>query len=310
MSKINLQFIILLSFCLSLQAQDNIEVYNAYGNEEQLFIQGRMLVKKKFQEVQKEDNWFSNLWRRARGMESNEIEEANITATIKSQSYETKGDDEGYFDFNITSTLLLSIGYEPIDLKINNNSTSHRTQATIINSQEKLLGIICDVDDTVMISNVPNKFKLAMNTLFKNYKQRKAVPTMAKRLQKLLAENPKDAPSTLFFLSGSPQQLFHPIESFLAYNHFPKHTIILKKVHGDHTDPLTDQLAYKSQKIERLIRLYPKMQWVMFGDSGEKDKEVYELMKKRYPQKIRRFYIRNVETGEIRGYPQTKNRAK
>ncbi|HHH21027.1 MAG TPA: hypothetical protein ENK87_03795, partial [Nitratifractor sp.] len=106
MSKINLPVITLLLLCLtsSLQAQDNIEVYNAYGNEEKVFIQGRMLVKKAFQEVQKEDNWYSNLWRRARGMESNEIEEANITATIKSQSYETKGDDEGYFDFNITST--------------------------------------------------------------------------------------------------------------------------------------------------------------------------------------------------------------
>ncbi|HHH51283.1 MAG TPA: DUF2183 domain-containing protein [Campylobacterales bacterium] len=295
--------LLLLSLIVNIQAQNNIEVYNTYGNEEQVFIQGRMLVKKEFQEVQKDDNWFLNLWRRAREIQSNEIEEATIIATIKSQFYETRGDDEGYFDFNIKSTLFLSTGYEPIDLKIKNNSTSYRTQATIINSQQKLLGIICDIDDTVMISNVPNKFKFSMNTLLKNYKQRKVVPTMAKRLQKLLSENPKEAPSTLFFLSGSPQQLFNPIESFLAYNHFPKHTIILKKVHGDHTDPLTDQLAYKSQKIEQLIRLYPNIQWVMFGDSGEKDKEVYELMKKRYPNKIRKFYIRDVDTGDIKEYP-------
>jgi len=305
MPKKSLRFLTLLLLCftIDIQAKDNIEVYNAYGNERQLFIQGRTLVKKKFRQVKKDDGWLSNLWRRARQIEGNEIEEAKIKATIKNQSYEIKGDDEGYFDFHIKSKVLLSTGYEPIDLKIENNPTAHKTQATIINSQKKLLGIICDIDDTVMISNVPNKFKLAMNTLFKNYKQRKAVPTMAKRLKKLLAENPKDAPSTLFFLSGSPQQLFNPIKSFLAYNHFPKYTIILKKAHGDHTDPLTDQLAYKSQKIERLIQLYPNMEWVMFGDSGEKDKEVYELMKKRYPTKVKRFYIRNVDTGEIKEYP-------
>jgi len=304
MSKKTLQLItlLLIIFTIDIQSKDNIEVYNAYGNEQKIFIQGRMLVKREFHQVQKDDTWFSNFWRRIKEIKNNEIKDTKIQATIKNQSYETKGDDEGYFEFNIKSKELLSTGYEPINLQIENNPMAYKTQATIINSQQRLLGVICDIDDTVMVSNVPNKFKLMMNTLFKNYKQRKVVPTMVKRIQKLLAQNPKDTPSTLFFISGSPQHLFKPIEAFLNYNHFPKRTIILKKIHGDNKDPLTNQLAYKSQKIEQLIQLYPNMKWVMFGDSGEKDKEVYELMRKRYPTKVRKFYIRNVDTGEIKGY--------
>ncbi|HHH20786.1 MAG TPA: DUF2183 domain-containing protein, partial [Nitratifractor sp.] len=99
---------------------------------------------------------------------------------------------------------------------------------------------------------------------------------------------------------GSPQQLFTPIEGFLNFHHFPKHVTILKKAHGDNKDPLTDQFAYKMQKIERLIGLYPNMKWVMFGDSGEKDAEVYRYIKEKYPDRVIRYYIRDIESGEIK----------
>lgn len=297
------QLIVLFCTVATLYAKDNIELYNAYGNEHHLFIQGRTVVPKKFQAVQKDDNMFKNLWRRARQIESDEIEDAKISVTIQGKDFSTHGDSEGYFDFNIDSPqLTLASGYQKIRLAIEGNPDTHTAEATIIESHKKILGIICDIDDTVMISNVPSKIKLAINTLFKNYKQRKAVATMAQRLKSLLAQNPKGDPSTLFFLSGSPQQLFKPIEAFLAYNHFPKHILILKKAHGTNKDPLTDQFAYKTQKIERLFRLYPNMVWVMFGDSGEKDKEVYQQMQQKYPKRVKAFYIRNVKTGEIKEY--------
>ena len=98
------------------------------------------------------------------------------------------------------------------------------------------------------------------------------------------------------------QSLSTPIEQFLEYYNFPKHTLILKKSHGENLDPLSDQFAYKTQKIERLIKLYQNMQWLMFGDSGEKDAEVYKAIKEKYPKKVIRYYIRDVESGEIKEY--------
>ena len=160
------------------------------------------------------------------------------------------------------------MGFQKITLHINGNKNLHKTNATIIDSIP-LLGIISDFDDTMIVSDVTNKIKLGFNMMFKNYKQRTLVPSILERFKKILAQNPKGMPSTLFILTGSPQQLFTPIEQFLDYYHFPKRTLILKKSHGENLDPLTDQFAYKTQKIERLIKLYPNMKWVMFGDSGE-----------------------------------------
>jgi len=290
-------FILLIS--IAVQGKDNIEVYYAYGNAHQIVIQGRMEKEKTFKRVKEDDNWFRNLWRRVRQVEGDEIESQTIFALVNHEKFETKGDDEGYFEFNITTRKALKTGYDKVALNIEGNSNVHETEVMVIDS-EALVGIISDFDDTIIISDVTNKIKLGYNTVFKNYKQRTVVPTMLERFQKILTQNPKDVPSTLFILSGSPQQLFIAVGNFLAFHHFPKHTLILKKVHGNHKDPLIDQFAYKTQKIEQLIRLYPNMKWIMFGDSGEKDAQVYKAIQEKYPHKVMRYYIRNVESGEIK----------
>jgi len=224
-----------------------------------------------------------------------------IFALFHGEKFGTKGDDEGYFEFNITTQKALKTGYEKIALTIKGNNNAHEREVTVI-GLEPLVGIISDFDDTMIVSDVTNKIKLGYNTIFKNYKQRTVVPTMLERFQKILLQNPQDAPSTLFILSGSPQQLFFAVEDFLAFHHFPKHTLILKKAHGENTDPLTDQFAYKTQKIERLIKLYPNMKWIMFGDSGEKDAQVYKFIKEKYPHRVINYFIRNVESGAISKY--------
>ena len=279
--------------------KDNIVVYNAYGNNHQLIVQGRMERKRDFKTVSKDDGWVKNLWRRAKQVKADDIKNKNITMRLNKETFKTRGDDEGYFEFNITTKKLLPMGVQKIVLNIEGNKNLHKTNATIIDNTP-LIGIISDFDDTIIVSNVTNKISLGVNTIFKNYKQRTLVPTMLERFKKILGQNPKRMPSTLFILTGSPQQLFTPIEQFLEYHHFPQHVLILKKAHGENLDPLTDQFAYKTQKIERLIKLYPNMKWVMFGDSGEKDNQVYKAIKEKYPKKVLEYYIRDVESGEIK----------
>ena len=293
--KILLLTILLISIGHS---QDNIVVYNAYGNNHQLIVQGRMEKKRDFKTVSKDDGLLRNLWRRVKQVKADDIKNKNITIRLNKETFKTKGDDEGYFKFNITTKQLLSMGFQKIILQIEGNKNVHESNATIIDSTV-LIGIISDFDDTIIVSDVTDKISLGINTVFKNYKQRTLVPSMLERFKKILEQNPKGIPSSLFILTGSPQQLFTSIEQFLDYHHFPKHTLILKKAHGENLDPLTDQFAYKTQKIERLIKLYPNIKWVMFGDSGEKDNQVYKAIKGKYPKKVLEYYIRNVESGEI-----------
>jgi len=198
----------------TLHAKDNILVYHAYGNAHQIVIQGRMEEKKTFSEAKEDDNWFQNIWRTARQVKADEIRNQTIFARLNGEKFETKGDNEGYFEFNIATQKALKSGYEKIALNIEGNSNALKTEVTVVGLEPRV-GIISDFDDTIIVSDVNNKIKLGYNTVLKNYKQRKVVPTMLERFQKILAHNPKDAPSTLFILSGSPQQLFFAVTFWL-----------------------------------------------------------------------------------------------
>jgi len=139
-----------------LQAKDNILIYHAYGNAHQIVIQGRMEEKKTFSKAKEDDNWFQNIWRTVRQVKGDEIKNQTIFALVHGEKFKTKGDDEGYFEFNITTQKALKTGYEKIALYIEGNSNAIEREVTIIGS-EPLVGIVSDFDDTMIVSDVTNK---------------------------------------------------------------------------------------------------------------------------------------------------------
>jgi len=50
----------------------------------------------------------------------------------------------------------------------------------------------------------------------------------------------------------------------------------------------------KPQAIEAIVKYYPERKFVLIGDSGEKDAQVYAQIAKDHPEKIVQIYIRNI----------------
>ena len=199
------KFVIAVLVSLPIFASQ-IDVYNHFASANRLIIEGRMLHKKAFTKVAKEDGLFQNLWRKLNQLTSDEIKNKKIIMIVSGNQYESIGDDEGYFEFDVRVKKPLLTGHEDIQLCIKDHTDCERVKVPVLGG--KGVGIISDFDDTVVISDVTNKFKLLQNLLFKNYKQRTVVPTMAERFREILSKNPQTLPSTLFFVTGSPQQLY------------------------------------------------------------------------------------------------------
>ncbi|MCI0546084.1 MAG: App1 family protein [Candidatus Rokubacteria bacterium] len=53
-------------------------------------------------------------------------------------------------------------------------------------------------------------------------------------------------------------------------------------------------LEYKLGVIEALLRRFPDRHFVLVGDSGEKDTEVYARLASRFPNQVRKILIRDV----------------
>ena len=59
-----------------------------------------------------------------------------------------------------------------------------------------------------------------------------------------------------------------------------------------------DPLEYKLKQIEPILKMFPKRKFILIGDSGVKDPEVYKELFTRYPDQIEKFWIRDVNRAE------------
>ena len=62
-------------------------------------------------------------------------------------------------------------------------------------------------------------------------------------------------------------------------------------------------IEYKQPILSGLIAQFPQRRFVLIGDSGEKDPEVYAAVYRVHPQQVAGIYIRDV-TGEARDAPR------
>ena len=149
--------------------------------------------------------------------------------------------------------------------------------------------VISDIDDTIKITEVTDRTKLLENTFFREFR---AVDGMAAVYKKWA-----DAGAHFHFVSSSPWQLYQPLSVFATEAGFPEGTYHMRRFRlkdSSFLQLLENPIPYKVAIIESIIQNYPKRTFVLVGDSGEKDPEIYGIVARRYSDQVKRIYIRNV----------------
>jgi phosphatidate phosphatase APP1 len=149
------------------------------------------------------------------------------------------------------------------------------------------ISVICDIDDTVKDSGVLDKRRLWEATFFKPFA---AVPGMQALLMGLT-----DAERAVHYVSSSPWHLYQPLHNWLAADGFPVSSLDLKQIRlKDSTvlDILKSPAATKPPIIAAILKRYPGRKFILVGDSGEKDPEVYAGTARAFPGQISRILIR------------------
>lgn len=168
-------------------------------------------------------------------------------------------------------------------------------KGTALMTPEKGLIVVSDIDDTVKISEVNNKQALLKNTFERPYR---AVEGMSEAYQKL-----KKSGAILHYVSDSPWQLYAPLRKFLKDAGFPSAVFHLKnfRLKDSSFFSLFDSpMESKPPQIERLLIDFPKHEFILIGDSGQKDPEVYGEIARKYQGRIRHIYIRRVTSEKER----------
>lgn len=205
-------------------------------------------------------------------------------------SWSTRVDARGYWLLKGNHPLKLAAGWHALSSEPSASSPAHLW----VHDPRNKVGIISDIDDTIMVSNVPSTTKLLKNSLMLPPESREAVPGMAALYAQLAQQNPAPSSSPLFYLSASPRQLSDSLRRFLAKQNFPKGVLMLKEVAKDSPDPLTDQQAYKLARIQQIMHSLPEVKFILIGDDGERDPETYAEVQKQFPQQVASIWIRRV----------------
>lgn len=269
-----------------------IAVYPGYGTAAGAVVEGRVFEQEKSAAPAQTDGRLQNLKRNVRLFKNDEREQQAVDIRIGPRQWQVKTDDEGYFRVTLDAGSAHAPGWHAVDAR---SGKAREVGALLIVPPENRRGLISDLDDTILVTEVTSRRRMLGNTFLKNPGQREAVPGMAALYRAAMAINPQPDAAPLFYLSASPRQLHGAISEFLSRNTFPRGVLITKRVTNDRTsEPLLDQFAYKTQKIEEIFARVPGVRFVLVGDDGERDPEIYDWVRRRYPDRVEAIWIRHV----------------
>jgi len=154
-------------------------------------------------------------------------------------------------------------------------------EGKILLVRETGLSVISDIDDTIKITEVFDRQRMLLNTFIKG--PFVAVPSMSA----LYRRWQKQWGASYHYVSGSPWQLYSPLSRFLNEFGFPNGSIHLRLL------DLSSPMLYKRKVIDPLIQLFPKRIFLLVGDSGELDPEIYKEVALEFPDQVGGVFIRD-----------------
>jgi phosphatidate phosphatase APP1 len=289
-----------------LDRDDPLQIlpYRGYGTPERLHLQGRVLQDEPVGAAGENDTLWKNVANTWKRFESDEVPFARVRVRVPGWEREITADDEGYFHAAIESPALAgeagSHTWHPVELELVHPPEPgvRATGQVMVPSADAEYGVISDIDDTVVETGVTKRLAMARTVFLGNARTRLPFKGVAAFYQALVEGIQEGGPNPIFFVSGSPWNLYDLLIEFMDLQGIPKGPLLLKDFGLDPRKLLkTDTREHKLSCIRPILDLYPKLPFILIGDSGEKDPEIYREVVREYPGRIRAIYIRQIASG-------------
>lgn len=211
-----------------------------------------------------------------------ELRDASARAILAAQ-----GSANGWLDFNVAAE-----GFEG------------RGRCRLVEPEG--VSVISDIDDTIKITEVPAGKRIVLrNTFLRDYQPTKQLPEIYRDF----------GDGVMFhYVSGSPWQLYKLLGEFVRRS-FPEGAFHMKNVRKNLfvPDSWHDSFEFakgseatfdqKVEQISKILRAFPRRKFILFGDSGEKDPEVFRKIKREFGEQVSKIFIRDVVGERIKTKP-------
>jgi phosphatidate phosphatase APP1 len=213
-----------------------------------------------------------------------------VEITLGGSTTTVTSDESGIIDARLQLEEPLEPGMTTAQLKLDGRDD---VPADIhVMSDDPVRGVICDIDDTAWITGLSHPLRAAGRTLGGTSSTRKSVPGMA-RLLRTAVEDENHSP--VVYLSNGPWNLAGPVTRFLERGDFPAGAVLMTDWGITPTRWFRDGSEHKSSSLALLLEDFPHVTWVLVGDTGEHDPQIYKDVAKADPDRVAAIALRQVE---------------
>lgn len=275
--------------------------YRGHGTPRELFLKGRVLEESGITRGGQHDTLWRNLINMARRFGSDEVAGARVRATFGELEAETVADVEGFFEvrFRLPEPLEGSTAWHPVGLELLSPGSPGggevRSTGQVLVPHGSRFGVISDIDDTVVHSSATNVLKMAWIVVRNNAHTRLPFEGVAAFYRALQLGADGRSFNPIFYVSSSPWNLYDLLEDFMDLHGVPAGPLFLRDWSPT---KLRGGAEHKLRVIRTLLATYPDLPFVLIGDSGERDPEIYHKIVREHPGRISAVYIRDVTARE------------
>jgi phosphatidate phosphatase APP1 len=280
--------------------------YRGYGNADRFTLQGhvfRGMAKHNLE--RKQTIWKNFIYLLKMFMVRTQAKVPVILSGEGISTQRAETDENGLYTFEVKKHELQE-GWNHfqvhLDEKLAEGQESVHAGAQVLIRNEFEYGVISDIDDTLLISHVTQPLKKFYLLMTKNALSRKPVKGVV-RFYRALCKGVDKKANPFFYVSSSEWNLYDFLLRFMEHNDFPKGVLQLKEIKDSWKDFLRSGYGshdHKRIKIEGILSHFPDRKFILIGDNGQQDANIYLDIAHKYTEQIKAIYIRQATSSNTK----------
>mgnify|MGYP001061999395 CR=1 FL=1 len=286
---------------LGIQNSISIMPFWSYGTPDTLYLQGRVLKDEGIALQEENAPLWENILNMYRRFETDELPGVEVRLSVGEQQHLVTTDQKGFFktELQLDQHLGSDRLWHPVQVELSSDKYSHRFETTIgeviVVSEQAEFGIISDIDDTIVHTAANQLFKMIYLAYLGNERTRRPFAGVSQFYEGLQQGASGEAGNPIFYVSSSAWNMYDLFAKFMNLNQIPQGPILLRGIELSLSNLLSfDHESHKLEHIRPILERFPDLNFVLIGDTGQKDAEIYHRVAQEYPGRILAIYLRDV----------------
>jgi len=282
--------------------------YRGFGTKGRIWLRGSVVEESTLEKPGIRGGLIEDLFITVQRFLAEEIMDATVTVRYGDAVTTCKTDSDGFFFAELDVSTVQ--GWQEATVTLEDFPGRTQPVASVpgeflVPRPDARIGIISDIDDTVIRTGINAPLQNIRTVVESDPEARVAFPGLAPLYRALQREGEETVVNPIFYVSSGSWKLYDLIVRFKELNGIPRGPMFMDDWGLDETRWFkSSHGAHKTATIDRIMATYPDLGFILVGDSGQHDAEIYTQAVQDHGDRIKAIWIRDVSDdardGEVR----------